>query len=102
MACVDKGLSRQDAHEEIRVLSHEAASEVKVQGGQNDLIDRIKRTAFFQPILADLDSLLEPSSFIGRAPQQVTKFTGPGGEVETALKAYGAHLDSTKVEALHV
>lgn len=79
-------MSRQISHEQIRVLSHEAATVVKNEGGQNDLIERIKRTPFFEPILGELEQLLDPSSFIGRAPQQVDKFIVE--EVEIALKPY--------------
>lgn len=85
----EKGISRQHAHEEIRVLSHQASDVVKREGKDNDLMDRIRRTKFFEPIVDQLDSLLEPSKYIGRAPQQVEKFTGPGGEVEKALEKYG-------------
>ncbi|KAK3216403.1 hypothetical protein GRF29_8g3181235 [Pseudopithomyces chartarum] len=86
MALVKKGVSRQDAHEEIRVLSHEAGAEVKQHGRDNDLIDRIKRTEFFKPILGELDALLDPSTFVGRAPQQVDAFYER--EVKVALKKY--------------
>ena len=79
-------MSRQISHEQIRVLSHEAAAVVKNEGGQNDLIERIKRTPFFEPILGELEQLLDPSSFIGRAPQQADKFIAE--EVEMALKPY--------------
>lgn len=88
MALSKRGVSRQEAHEEIRVLSQQAAHVVKGEGGQNDLIERIRKTKFFEPIHAELDSLLEPSTFIGRAPEQVDKFTGPDGEVESALAPY--------------
>lgn len=86
MALVKKGVSRQDAHEEIRVLSHEAGAEVKQHGRDNDLIERIKRTEFFKPILGELESLLDPSTFIGRSPQQVEAFYER--EVTVALKKY--------------
>jgi adenylosuccinate lyase len=59
MACVHGGLSRQDAHEEIRVLSHQASAVVKQEGKQNDLIERIRRTKFFEPILPQLNTLLD-------------------------------------------
>ena len=59
MACVHRGLSRQDAHEEIRVLSHQASAVVKQEGKQNDLIERIKKAKFFEPILPQLDTLLD-------------------------------------------
>ena len=89
MALSEFGVSRQEAHEEIRVLSHQAAAVVKMEGKDNDLIERIQRTEFFKPIIGQLDQLLEPKSFCGRAPQQVDKFTRPGGEVESALEKYG-------------
>ena len=89
MALSEVGISRQQAHEEIRVLSHQAAATVKIEGKDNDLMERIRTTGFFRPIIGQLDQLLDPKSFYGRAPQQVDKFTGPGGEVESALEKYG-------------
>ncbi|KAL8693912.1 MAG: hypothetical protein Q9218_001326 [Villophora microphyllina] len=94
MAMVDKGHSRQDAHEHIRVLSHEAAEQVKIHGKDNDLIERVKKDSFFAPILDITSQLLDPSSFIGRAPQQVEKFTGDNGEVQMALEKYREALAS--------
>lgn len=44
---------------------------VKRDGLDNDLVDRVKRHPYFQCILDQLDSLLDPSTFIGRAPEQV-------------------------------
>jgi adenylosuccinate lyase len=41
---------RQEAHEHIRVLSHQAAKVVKEEGKPNDLIERIKGDAYFEPI----------------------------------------------------
>lgn len=49
---VNYGASRQVAHEEIRLLSREAAYHVKMEGGSNDLVERIKRTEFFVSMLA--------------------------------------------------
>jgi adenylosuccinate lyase len=86
MACVAAGLSRQDAHEEIRVLSHEAAAVVKQEGGLNDLIERIKRTKFFEPVVGRLEGLLDAKTFVGRAPQQVSKFLKV--EVEPVVAKY--------------
>lgn len=93
MALVKKGVSRQDAHEEIRVLSHQAADVVKKEGKDNDLVERVKKTKFFEPIWAELDGLLDPKTFVGRAPQQVEKFVT--GEVQASLKPY---IDSGKVK----
>lgn len=56
------------------MLSHEAAHQVKNLGLENDLIERVRADPFFDPIKPQLEDLLEPSSFIGRAPEQVDKF----------------------------
>ncbi|GMG18560.1 unnamed protein product [[Candida] boidinii] len=90
MAMVEAGGSRQDCHEEIRVLSHQAAAVVKEQGGDNDLIDRVKSTEYFKPIWNKLDELLNPSTFIGRAPQQTEKFVNK--TVAEALAPYKEYI----------
>lgn len=47
MKLVSHGVSRQEAHEQIRVLSREAVHTVKNEGKPNDLIERIKKSEFF-------------------------------------------------------
>jgi adenylosuccinate lyase len=47
---------------------------VKGLGLENDLIDRVRGDAYFDPIKDQLDALLDPASFIGRAPEQVDSF----------------------------
>jgi adenylosuccinate lyase len=64
---VANGASRQEAHEEIRVLSHQASDVVKKEGGRNDLLDRIKKTKYFEPIWSEIDGMLDPKKFIGRS-----------------------------------
>ncbi|KFM78432.1 Adenylosuccinate lyase, partial [Stegodyphus mimosarum] len=91
MAMVKAGEDRQECHEEIRVLSHQAAEVVKIQGGDNDLVDRIRNSAYFAPIHDQLDSLLDPETFVGRAPHQVTEFLEE--EVYPALKQYKDQLE---------
>lgn len=96
MRMVEKGASRQEVHEEIRVLSHQAAAVVKEQGGDNDLIDRIKNSKFFEPIWNELDSLLDPSTFIGRAPQQVESFIN--NDVKNALAPFKEKIVETDIK----
>ncbi|KAK2173851.1 hypothetical protein NP493_847g01035 [Ridgeia piscesae] len=72
MAMVKAGGNRQTCHEKIRQLSHQAARIVKEEGGENDLVARIRSDPYFTPILPTLDSLLDASTFIGRSPQQVS------------------------------
>lgn len=86
MAMVKVGGDRQACHEEIRVLSHQAAEAVKLRGEDNDLVERIRNSAYFAPIHDQIDSLLNPSTFIGRAPQQVSEFLEQ--EVYPALVPY--------------
>jgi adenylosuccinate lyase len=47
---------------------------VKNLGLENDLIDRVRADPYFDPIKTSLDELLEPASFVGRAPEQVDAF----------------------------
>ncbi|XP_032643753.1 adenylosuccinate lyase isoform X2 [Chelonoidis abingdonii] len=63
-----------DCHEKIRILSQQAAAVVKQEGGDNDLIAQIRADPYFSPIQGQLESLLEPTSFTGRASQQVARF----------------------------
>uniref|UniRef100_A0AAX7SDE4 Adenylosuccinate lyase n=1 Tax=Astatotilapia calliptera TaxID=8154 RepID=A0AAX7SDE4_ASTCA len=95
MAIVKAGGNRQECHEKIRVLSQEAAAVVKQEGGDNDLLVRIQRDPYFAPILGQLDALLDPKTFIGRAPQQVKTFLAE--EVRPLLEPYKANMD-VKVE----
>ena len=87
---VKKGGNRQECHEKIRVLSHEAAEQVKVHGKNNDLIDRIKNDPYFKPIRDQIDGLMDPKTFIGRAPNQVLEFIEQ--EVNPVLVPYKEHL----------
>jgi adenylosuccinate lyase len=101
MAMVTRaGASRQECHEHIRVLSHEAAKIVKEQGGENDLIERVKKDPYFEPIAPHLDELLDPSKFTGRAPEQVDEFLTDW--VGPALKRYESVLKGAKTVELSV
>ena len=102
MALQAKDIPRGEAHEQIRILSLEAAKVVKEEGKDNDLMDRIRRTEFFDPIVPQLDRLLDPRSYIGRSSQQVARFTGPGGEVQKALEKYAEGLKYRGTTSLSV
>ena len=74
MGCVKAGGNRQELHERIRVLSMEAGKNVKVEGGENNLIDLIKQDETFKPVWDQLDEILDAKNFIGRAPSQTVEF----------------------------
>ncbi len=68
---VSAGGNRQECHEKIRNLSQKAAERVKIDGLDNDLVERVKNDPYFAPIVNKLDVLLDAKTFIGRAPEQV-------------------------------
>ena len=74
MECVKAGGNRQELHEKIRILSMEAGKNVKVEGGENNLIDLISKDETFRPVWDHLDDILDAKKFIGRAPSQTVEF----------------------------
>lgn len=72
MAAVEAGGDRQELHERIRVHSVAAANVVKAEGGENDLLERLRNDPAFAKV--DVDAELDPMKFVGRAPQQVEEF----------------------------
>ncbi|TNE89771.1 MAG: adenylosuccinate lyase [Deltaproteobacteria bacterium] len=90
MAMVRRGADRQEVHEAIRTHAMDASYAVKAEGKDNDLLDRVRADAFFAPIHDDLDELLDPSTFIGRAPEQTLAFLD--GEVAEALAPWQEKL----------
>ena len=74
MESVKRGGNRQELHEALRVHSHAAAAKVKLEGGANDLIDRIDQDPAFPLTREEIVSHLEPAKYIGRCPSQVDEF----------------------------
>jgi len=72
MAAVAAGGDRQARHERIRRHSPAAAAGGKQEGKPNDLLQRLAADKAFSKV--DLQSALDPASFVGRAPQQVDEF----------------------------
>lgn len=74
MGAVKRGGNRQELHEEIRILSMEAAEQVKKFGKQNDLIERMYNSKIINMTKEEIDKTINPKNYIGRAPQQVEEF----------------------------
>jgi adenylosuccinate lyase len=72
MAGVRAGGDRQKLHEIIRKNAQEAAKRVKELGQPNDLLKRLAG----EPAMAgiDLNAVLDPHQYVGRAPEQVQQF----------------------------
>ncbi|MCI9048304.1 MAG: adenylosuccinate lyase [Hungatella sp.] len=74
MDAVKAGGDRQELHERIRVLSMEAARNVKEKGLDNNLLELIAADAAFGLSMEELKKAMEPARYVGRAPQQVEEF----------------------------
>lgn len=74
MDAVKAGGDRQALHEKIRRYSMEAGRQVKGEGGENDLLQRIAADPDFDIDGAALAERLDPARFVGFAPQQVEDF----------------------------
>ena len=74
MDAVKKGGDRQELHERIRVHSMAAGRVVKEEGKQNDLIERIVSDPAFNLTDDEIQKILKPENFIGRASYQVSEF----------------------------
>lgn len=74
MEGVKRGGDRQELHERIREHSMEAGKQVKVEGKENDLIERIVADEYFNIDKEELVQILDPKRFIGFAPQQTEEY----------------------------
>ena len=74
MSAVKKGGNRQELHERLRVHAIAAAKVVKEEGADNDLIDRVCADSVFGLHREEIDEILEPASFTGRAANQVEDY----------------------------
>ncbi len=88
MEAVKRGGDRQALHDRIRRYAFEAAKKVK-EGEENRLIDMVASDPEFRLTRKEIEGMLDPSRFVGRAPSQVEEFVKE--EVEPILKKYG-HL----------
>ena len=71
---VKKGGDRQQLHERIRKHSLDAARLMKEDGAEPDLLARIAGDPAFKLSAEELQELLDPMRFVGRAPEQVDRF----------------------------
>lgn len=89
MEAVTQGGDRQELHEQIRLHSLAAATNVKEEGGENDLLERLQsddafRNVDIQKVIAGLD----PAEYTGRSISQVREFLTD--VVEPIRQKYGS------------
>ncbi len=87
MRGVRAGESRQDLHERIRQHSHAAARVMKEEGGDNDLLARMRGDDVLAPHVTG--DVIDPARYVGRAPEQVDEFSSE--VIEPLLARFETH-----------
>ena len=81
-----RGADRQVLHEKIRQHSMAASRVIKEEGGENDLLERIAADEAFGVTLEELEKILQPEKYTGRAKEQTADFLEE--EVKPVLERY--------------
>lgn len=90
-----RGADRQRLHEKIREHSMAASRVVKVEGGENDLLERIAADEAFGVTIEELEKILKPENYTGRAKEQTEDFLNEC--IKPVLEKY-ADVESDKPE----
>ena len=90
MQAVKRGGDRQQLHEKIRAHAMEAARQVKQLGLENDLISSIAADSSFGLSRQEIEAILTPEQYTGRAPEQTEEFVL--GQIQPLLEANASVL----------
>ncbi len=93
MNAVLKGGDRQELHEKIRRHSMAAGAVVKEQGGECDLLQRIADDPSFGLSLDELQGIMNPADYVGRAPAQTMEYLRE--TVRPTLEKYKNEIEAT-------
>ena len=74
MEAVRRGGDRQEVHERLRVHARSATTAVLVDGEPNPFLELVAGDPAVPLDRSELESLLDPAGFVGRAPQQVREY----------------------------
>jgi adenylosuccinate lyase len=74
MAAVSKGGDRQALHEAMRKHSHEVSEGIKQRGESNNLLEKIANDPIFKISKDDIAEIIQTTTLVGRAPEQVFEF----------------------------
>lgn len=94
-AVKNRGADRQELHEKIRQHSMAASRVIKEEGGECDLLERIAADDAFGVTLEELENILQPEKYTGRAKEQTADFLAE--EVAPVLEKYN-DVESEKPE----
>src|SRR5690606_27982684 len=87
---VKAGGDRQEIHGIMRIHSMEASKEVKIEGKENDLIERIMNDNSLKMEKSKIMEVLDPKNFIGFAPIQTEEFIK--NEAQPILEKYSGEI----------
>jgi adenylosuccinate lyase len=93
MDAVKKGGDRQVLHEKLRTYAMEAGKQVKEEGLENDLIERVLADPDFNLNADEINAILKPENFTGRSAQQTEEFVA--GCIKPILDANKDILNET-------
>ena len=96
MESVKNGGDRQEIHERVRVHSQAAATRMKRDGLEGDLLDRIAEDPAFPLSREALTALLAPEKYTGRAEEQTVRF------IETVVDPILAEQKETQIGDIRV
>ena len=96
MESVKNGGDRQEIHERVRVHSQAAATRMKRDGLESDLLDRIAEDPAFPLSREALTALLAPEKYTGRAKEQTVRF------IETVVDPILAEQKETQIGDIRV
>lgn len=99
MHCVEKGGDRQVLHEAIREHSVAAGRAVKLEGLQNDLLDRIAADPVFGLTRDEIDRIINESNLCGMAKTQTEDYVK---QVRILLEKYKDDLEENSDSAINV
>jgi adenylosuccinate lyase len=94
---VRAGADRQDVHERIRRASLETTRARDDGAQRNDILDRLAADPIFALGPADVRELLDPSRYVGRAPEQVDEFLTEVVDPALAEEDEGAKAEQEEV-----
>jgi adenylosuccinate lyase len=91
------GADRQDAHERVRRASIEAARARDAGAERSDMLDQLAADPVFRLAGTDVQELLDPRRYVGRAPEQVDEFLSEVLEPALTNESAGGRTEREEV-----
>jgi adenylosuccinate lyase len=91
------GADRQDAHERVRRASIEAARARDAGAEPSDMLDQLAADPVFRLAGTDVQDLLDPRRYVGRAPEQVDEFLSEVLEPALTNESAGGRTEREEV-----